>query len=52
MYVRFEVLTAVSMNNAVLCDVAPCGFTINRCFGRMCRLHLPDRMKDSSYEKC
>jgi hypothetical protein len=31
--VRFEVITAVTMKNGVLCDVAPCGSCKNRRFG-------------------
>jgi hypothetical protein len=33
-YVRFEVFTAVMMNNAVFSDIMPCGFCKNRRFGR------------------
>jgi hypothetical protein len=32
-YVRFEVLTAVTMKNAVFWDVTPCGSCKNRYFG-------------------
>jgi hypothetical protein len=38
-YVRFEVFTAVTMNNAVFCDVTPCGSCKNRHFGGTYRLH-------------
>jgi hypothetical protein len=38
--------------NAVFLDVAPCGFTINRCFGRTCRLHLQCKRNNVSEEKC
>jgi hypothetical protein len=31
--VRFEVFTAVTMKNAILWDVAPCGVCKNRSFG-------------------
>jgi hypothetical protein len=40
MFVGFEVFTAVTMRNAVFCDVAPCGFIIDRRFGGTCRLNL------------
>jgi hypothetical protein len=32
-YVRFEVLTAVTMKNAFFWDVTPCGSCKNRRFG-------------------
>jgi hypothetical protein len=38
--VGFDVFTAVTMKNAVLLDVAPNGFIINRRFGGTCRFHL------------
>jgi hypothetical protein len=38
MYVRFEVSTAVTMKNAVLWDVAPCWYCVNRRFGGTYRL--------------
>jgi hypothetical protein len=38
-----EVFTAVSMDNAVLWDVAACGSCKNRRFGEMRRLHLQGR---------
>jgi hypothetical protein len=31
--VRFEVFKAVTMKNAVLWDITPCGFYKNRSFG-------------------
>jgi hypothetical protein len=39
-YVRFEVLTAVTMKNSVFWDVAPCRYFVNRRFGGTYRLHL------------
>jgi hypothetical protein len=43
-YVRFEIFTAVTMKNAVFCDVAPCrSCKINRRFGGTYRLHLQGR---------
>jgi hypothetical protein len=41
--VGFEVLTAVVMNVAIFCDIAPCSPYVNRSFGRKYRLHLQDR---------
>jgi hypothetical protein len=38
--VGFEVITAVTMKNAVFWDVAPCRFNIKRRFGGNYRLHL------------
>jgi hypothetical protein len=38
--VRFEVFTVMTMKNAVLWDVAPCRYCVNRPFGRTYRLHL------------
>jgi hypothetical protein len=38
--VRFEVLTAVTMTNAVFWDVAPCRYFVNWRFGGLYRLHL------------
>jgi hypothetical protein len=32
-YIRFEVFTAVTMKNAIFCDVAPCRSCVNRRFG-------------------
>jgi hypothetical protein len=37
--VKFEVFTAVIMNNTVLCDVRLCGSCKNRHFGGTDRLH-------------
>jgi hypothetical protein len=37
--VRFEVFTAVTMKNAVFCDVTPCGFCKIWRFGETYRLH-------------
>jgi hypothetical protein len=42
-YVRFEVYTAVTMNNVVLWVVAPCRSCANRCFGGTYRHHLQGR---------
>jgi hypothetical protein len=42
-YVRFEILTAVAMKNAVFGDVALCRFCVNRRFGGTYRLHLQGR---------
>jgi hypothetical protein len=42
-YEGLEVLTAVTMKNAVFWDVAPCGFIINQRFGGTYRLHLQGR---------
>jgi hypothetical protein len=36
-HVRFEVLRAVTTENAVFWDVTPCGSCKNRCFGGMYR---------------
>jgi hypothetical protein len=41
-----------SLKNAVIWDVAPCGFIINRRFGGTCRLHLQGRANNVSGEKC
>jgi hypothetical protein len=38
--VRFEVFTAVTMNNAVFRDVAPCRFCMNRRFGATYQFHI------------
>jgi hypothetical protein len=38
-YLRFEVFTAVTMKNAVICDVTPCGCCKNRRFGGTLSLH-------------
>jgi hypothetical protein len=40
---RFEVFTEMTMKNAVLWDVAPCRYFINRRFGGTYRLHLQGR---------
>jgi hypothetical protein len=40
---RFEVLTAVAMKNAVFWDVGPCSYYVNRCFEETYRLHLQGR---------
>jgi hypothetical protein len=42
-FVRFEVFTAVTMKNAVLWDVAPCRYCVNRRFRGTYRLHLQGR---------
>jgi hypothetical protein len=45
-YVRFEVLTAVTMKNGVLLDVTPCGSCRNRRFGGTWRLlHQDDKIR-------
>jgi hypothetical protein len=49
-YVGFEVLTVVTMKNAIFWDVVLCGFIINRRFGGMCRLHLQGRRNNASEE--
>jgi hypothetical protein len=42
-FVRFEVLTAVTMKNCVFCDVTPCGSCKNLRFGgTYCVLHQDD----------
>jgi hypothetical protein len=33
LYVKFEVFTAMTMNNGIFCDVTPCGSCKNRRFG-------------------
>jgi hypothetical protein len=38
-YVRFEVFTEMTMENAVFWDVTPCGYCKNRRFRGMCRFH-------------
>jgi hypothetical protein len=38
-YIKFEVLTAVTMKNAVFWDVTPCGYCKNGRFGGTYRLH-------------
>jgi hypothetical protein len=42
----------VTLKNAVFWDVVPSGFIINRCFGRMCRLHLQCKRNDVSEDNC
>jgi hypothetical protein len=49
--VGFEVFTAVTMKNAVLWYVAPCGSCKSRRFGGTCRLHLQGRRKMLEREK-
>jgi hypothetical protein len=41
--VRFEVFTAMTINNAVFWNVAPCRYFVNRRFGGTYRLHLQGR---------
>jgi hypothetical protein len=40
LYLRFEVFTAVTMKNAVFCDMAPCSYCVNRRLGGTYRLHF------------
>jgi hypothetical protein len=47
-YVRFEVFTAVTVKNAVISDVTPCGSYKNRRFGETYRLHHQDHNASSS----
>jgi hypothetical protein len=42
-HVRFEVITAVTIKNAVFWDVAPCSSCVNRRFGGTYCLHLNGR---------
>jgi hypothetical protein len=42
-FVGFEIFTAVTANNAVFWEVAPCRSCVNRRFGRTYRLHLQGR---------
>jgi hypothetical protein len=49
-FVRFEVVTAGTMKNAVFLDLAPCGLIINRRFGGTL-LHLQSRRNNASEEK-
>jgi hypothetical protein len=44
--VKFEVFTAVAMENVVFWDVASCRYCVNRCFGGTYRLHLQGRRKN------
>jgi hypothetical protein len=37
------------MNNDVFCDVAPCGFNLNRRVGGMSRLHLQGKSHNSAF---
>jgi hypothetical protein len=39
---RFDVFTAVTIKNAVFCDVTPCGSCKKRGFGGMQSLHPQD----------
>jgi hypothetical protein len=48
--VVLAVFTAVIMKNAVFWDVAPCGFIMNRCFGRLCCHHLQGRINHAGEE--
>jgi hypothetical protein len=43
--VRFEVFAAVTMKNAVFCDVASCRYFVNPRFGGTYRLHLLLKME-------
>jgi hypothetical protein len=45
-----RLFTAVAMKNAVLWDVAPCRYCINRRFGGTYRLHVQSRKKSTSEE--
>jgi hypothetical protein len=47
-FVRFEVLTAVTMKNVVFWDVALCRFCVNRRFGGTYRLHFQSRKNSRS----
>jgi hypothetical protein len=40
---RFEVFTAVTIQNAIFWDVAPCRSCVNRRFGGTYRLHIQGR---------
>jgi hypothetical protein len=43
-HVGFEVLTAVVVTSTIFWDITPCSpFSVNRCFGRIYRLHLHGR---------
>jgi hypothetical protein len=46
-YVKFEIFTTVTMNNAVFWDVAQCLSCVNRRFGGKYRLHLQGRKSAS-----
>jgi hypothetical protein len=43
--------TRIPKKNAVVLDVAPRGFTINRHFGGTCSPHLQGRRNNASEEK-
>jgi hypothetical protein len=49
-FMGFEVLSVMTMKNAVFWDVAPCGSCKKRPFGGTCRLHLQGK-KSTSEEK-
>jgi hypothetical protein len=46
--VGFKVFTAVTMNNAVFWDVAPCRSYVNRRFGGTYRLHLQGSLQSAA----
>jgi hypothetical protein len=50
-YVGFEVLMAVTVENAVFWDVVPCALIINRHFAGTCRLCPHSRRNNMSKEK-
>jgi hypothetical protein len=41
--IRFEVFTAVTMKNAVVWDVVPCRYCVNRRFGGIYHIHFQNR---------
>jgi hypothetical protein len=45
-----EVVTAVTVENAVFWDEALYGLNVNRCFGGTCRLQLQGRINNASEE--
>jgi hypothetical protein len=49
-FVRFEVLSAVTMKNAVFWDGMLCRRCVNRRFGGMIRLHLQGRRQEEIRE--
>jgi hypothetical protein len=52
LYVGFEVLTAVVMENTVLWDITPCSpLKVNRRFGGAYRLHLQGRISRARYQR-
>jgi hypothetical protein len=51
-YVRFEVFTAVTVENTVFWDVALCGSCKNRRFRGTCSPHLQGRRNNTSEEEC